>query len=185
MTRPDTTGVGPALAGAGRDGALADLLAEALTDVRGEPVRVDTKAGTLLSLASAALALLTALTSGAHLPTPVTVPVWAATAAFGAAVAVLLATVNPHTGPAPHPDRSGPAAAASLTSWMAYAHAADLHASLADLATAGASRWRADRLTELSRITARKFSRLRTATRLLTAGLGLLTLAAALSAFSR
>jgi Pycsar effector protein len=148
---------------------LVDLVTDELASVRGELVRVDAKAGSLLGLAAAVLALLAARTTGAALPPAVAVATWAAAATFAAAVALLLLVVGPRLVRPP---------------WTSYIGrtADDVLEQLQVRAGSGPAAWRAGRLAELAPIIASKYRRLWWAVRLLLAGLVLLGVAAVLQA---
>ena len=73
---------------------VADLRA-AVAEAREEVARTDSKAGTLLALATGALAGLVAFAHSARLPVPVAVTLLAGAAMAGAAIGLLLFAVRP------------------------------------------------------------------------------------------
>lgn len=138
------------------------LMAEELAAVRGELARVDAKCATLIGLAGAALAFLVTQIAG---PAPLAVRVLLGGAAVVLAVAavVLLAVIRPRLGTV------GFCRYAAMTS-----------DEIRRMFTAGEAsstherRFRAESLLTYSRITRRKYGRLRVAVDLLGAGVVLL-----------
>src|SRR5450755_2610561 len=89
----DPTGVQP---GGAPD--RGELIAAAVAEARTEIARTDAKAGTLLTLATGALAGLVTLARAGHPAAPVVVLLWLAAALTGTALGLLLMVVRPRLG---------------------------------------------------------------------------------------
>jgi hypothetical protein len=131
------------------------LIAAAVEEARTEADRADGKAGTLLALATAALAGLVTF-AHARIPVAASVLLWLAAGSAGAAVYVLLAAIRPRLGGSAR---------------MLEDHAR-LLADGTDLAE-----WQVSRLRMLSAIAAAKHRRIRHSADLLVTGLMLLAAA--------
>jgi hypothetical protein len=145
-----------------REEKLSAAIANGVGEARAEVTRTDTKAGTLLTLATGALALMVTLgTRGHHLSLGACVAMWCAAALDGAAALALLSVVRPRLS------RGG----------MLGDHAALLR--LDD--DAQLDRWQRDRLALMSGLAHTKHRRVRIAVDLLVASLATLAIAAALA----
>jgi len=133
-----------------------EFFTDALTEVRAELVRVDTKASTLLTLAGTALTVGLAVLARAGLPGPALATGCVTVALIGAAVALLAGAVRPALG--------------GNHGFVLYAVTApgDLVTDGADMDTPAAL---SERLVWLSRAVLAKYRRVRTAVDLLLAGL--------------
>jgi hypothetical protein len=144
--------------------APAGALGAAVAEARDEVARTDQKAGTLLQVATWALAGLLAL-AHARIPVAAAIALWAAAALVTAAMAVLLAVVRPWLGRTPR-DGIFPSTEQLLTA----AHVTHLH------------EWQAGRLRMFTRLAVAKHRKVRLGVDLLLAALAVLLLAAALVA---
>ncbi|WP_037347928.1 Pycsar system effector family protein [Sciscionella sediminilitoris] len=140
-----------------------DTVVIAHEQARDELRRADTKATTLLSLIGASLAGVIAL-SRAHMPGAASVLLWCAAVPIAGAVVVLLLAIRPRLS------------AGSKGSWL-HAIAADTTAVLAVEDEATHRRYLAEHTRDLAGIALAKFGRIRTAIRLLLAGLAVLAAA--------
>lgn len=165
-------GAGTHAAQCGR-GAVSSRLAEEITDVRGELLRVDGKASTLLALAGAALTVVLAMLGRTTLPTPAAVAGWSAALLIGAGVALLATAVRPALN-----GRHG---------FVRHGAAPDTNAILEQFTTDPADptrtqRERAEQLRWMAMAVGRKYRRVRLAVDLLLAGVAAAALTAALMA---
>ncbi|MEU6721569.1 Pycsar system effector family protein [Nonomuraea sp. NPDC046802] len=152
-------------------GAPARLLRE-LEVVRAELARIDAKATALIGWAGTALAILAAAASVARLPLPALVAVIAGTVLLAAAVAVLLTVIRPAL-----PVSSQAAGGYGFVRHAAASTVQELIAGL-NLNENGVSLQLGEELLQTSKLTDRKYRRLRLAVRLLL--VALLAMAAAL-----
>jgi hypothetical protein len=141
--------------------APPEELAAAVAEARDEVARTDGKAGTLLQVATWALAGLLALVH-ARVPVAAAVGLWTAAVLVFAAMAVLLAVVRPWLGQTP---RNG--IFPSSEQLLAGGHVTDPHA------------WHADRLQIFARLAVAKHRLVRLGVDLLLAAIAVLALAAA------
>jgi hypothetical protein len=141
---------------------VAAAIAHGVDEARAEVTRTDTKAGTLLTLATGALALMVALGTRDHrLSFGAAVAMWCTAALDGAAALALLSVVRPRLS------RGG----------MLGDHAALLRLEVG----AQIDGWQRDRLDLMSRLAHTKHRRVRLAVDLLVASLAALAIAAVLA----
>jgi hypothetical protein len=145
--------------------ALSAQVGVAVAEAREELARTDTKAGTLLTLATGALAGLLTFAHAGHVPVPAAVALWLATSLTVAALGLLLAVVRPRLGP-----------------WCRSGMLPDHQQLLSGGNPAGLHEWQASRLRALSALAVAKHRRVRHAVDLLLAALAVLAVAALLTA---
>jgi hypothetical protein len=142
----------------------AAVLAAAVAEARDEVARTDSKAGTLLTLATGALAGLLTF-AHARVPLPAAIALWVAAALTTAALGALLTVVRPRLGAS----RSGDGLAD--------------HVQLAAISSDdGVRAWQAERLRMFSALAVAKHCRVRAAVDLLLVALAVLIVAALLAA---
>jgi hypothetical protein len=146
-------------------GVVQDQITAAVAEARDEISRTDTKAGTLLTVATGALAGLVTFAQAGHLPVAAAVLLWLAASLSAAALVVLLTVVRPRLG---------------ASSNMFADHEALLNAAACDLPG-----WQEARLRLLSGLAVTKHRRLRRAVDTLLAGLAVLAAAVVLAVFAQ
>lgn len=143
-------------------GELREAYAQAVDEARSEITRTDGKAGTLLTLATGALALMVALgTQGHRVSAAAAVTMWITAALDGAAGAVLLTAIKPRL------PRGG--------MFRDHAVLLDIHEA------AELEEWQRDRLRLMSGLAHAKHRRIRLAVNLLLVSLATLAVAATLT----